>query len=895
MTQSISSRPSLEHCRKEAKHLLRALRSGDPEALAEAVKTHQRFSKNKEKLQKDEAFKLSDAQYILARRYGFESWSKLKIHVERESRKAAIPQNRESRIERLMDAALKGDISAVKLLIEYEPDLIAATGKHGFSALQFSALQFAVESGSVSLVQYLLDSGADIQFCAEGSHSPLSWAITLGNLKMANFLLSEGAGVDLWCASGLGLFDSVRSFWDESGRLRTGASRTGASRRDEKGSFLPKPPLLEKEIVADALYVACRNEQYEVAEFLFGKEPNPNFRAYMGGTCLHWAEFTGNRRLVSLLLSHGADPGMKDYSFQKVPAEFGIFCTISWGYDGLVKRLLRNNPQVVDLRAEWGTPLEVAQKHGNERIIEMISKLSRKRRSAKTVEAGLSRRFCEACIRGDTVKVAQLLKKENALVHCRGQVRENHVAFMKKQGGDDGWTPLHLAAHYGQAAIVGTLCDGGADLNAIAKNRIGNTPLIAATFGNQEEVISILIDRGADIGATDSNGWTAARMAKENGYKKLLNILKRVEKQVIEGLKRAITRADVSGISKSLKQNSSLANDWKPIMDASYGGSAEVVSLLLKHGADPNVLSKTVQRHRPLHRAIEHKKTFPKHVGHEKTVQTLLKHGADVRLRGGYEKVTAVAHAAITGEPRFLPHLRRKMRKLDIFHAAVLGEENEVSRILKKDTSQATAQDGNGWEPLMYAAASRLHWSDPSASERQIGICEKLIAAGADPKTVWHWAGKWPLQALYYATGHGNHPQLAGLLLENGVNPNDGESLLHSAQEGYFKCLDMLLEYGGDLNDIANEGACTPLWWVLKWGGTGSVKWLLEHGANPNIKSGKDRETALHVAVSRGVNNNALALLLKYGANLRLRNGAGLTPLALARKKRKTRVVEFLE
>jgi hypothetical protein len=61
----LPDRPSLSHLRKQAKDLLRRLRQQNPDAA------------------------LTDAQHALAREYGFDSWPKLKVHVER---LAALPR-----------------------------------------------------------------------------------------------------------------------------------------------------------------------------------------------------------------------------------------------------------------------------------------------------------------------------------------------------------------------------------------------------------------------------------------------------------------------------------------------------------------------------------------------------------------------------------------------------------------------------------------------------------------------------------------------------------------------------------------------------------------------------------------------------------------------------------
>jgi len=71
-TPRLPARPSLEQLRKQAKELLQAIRAGDPSA------------KQRLRTLKPELFEpiLADAQYILAREHGFESWPKLVHHIQ---------------------------------------------------------------------------------------------------------------------------------------------------------------------------------------------------------------------------------------------------------------------------------------------------------------------------------------------------------------------------------------------------------------------------------------------------------------------------------------------------------------------------------------------------------------------------------------------------------------------------------------------------------------------------------------------------------------------------------------------------------------------------------------------------------------------------------------------
>jgi hypothetical protein len=70
--KQLPAHPSLEHYRKAAKDLVRSLKSGDPEA-AQRIREQQPPSRHSSRSEAH-ALALADAQWIIAREHGFESW-----------------------------------------------------------------------------------------------------------------------------------------------------------------------------------------------------------------------------------------------------------------------------------------------------------------------------------------------------------------------------------------------------------------------------------------------------------------------------------------------------------------------------------------------------------------------------------------------------------------------------------------------------------------------------------------------------------------------------------------------------------------------------------------------------------------------------------------------------
>ncbi len=91
--------------------------------------------------------------------------------------------------------------------------------------------------------------------------------------------------------------------------------------------------------------------------------------------------------------------------------------------------------------------------------------------------------------------------------------------------GHDGWTPLHLAAHFGRLEAVRFLLARGADVHARSKNDLDNHPLHAALAGRSAEVTRALLDAGADPNSAEHGGYTPLHQAAENGDLAVIRLL----------------------------------------------------------------------------------------------------------------------------------------------------------------------------------------------------------------------------------------------------------------------------------------------------------------------------------------------------------------------------------
>ena len=137
-TRTLRNRPDLNQLKRQARELLDAFRAGDSDAAKE-VHAHYRQAD-------PSTFALHDAQLVMARAHGFDSWPKLKAFVDGMT------------VRRLVEAVRHGDLDTVRSMVTVRPELVhldvAENDEH-------RALHHAVLQRRPDIVRLLMQHGAD--------------------------------------------------------------------------------------------------------------------------------------------------------------------------------------------------------------------------------------------------------------------------------------------------------------------------------------------------------------------------------------------------------------------------------------------------------------------------------------------------------------------------------------------------------------------------------------------------------------------------------------------------------------------------------------------------------------------------------------------------------------
>jgi len=216
--------------------------------------------------------------------------------------------------------------------------------------------------------------------------------------------------------------------------------------------------------------------------------------------------------------------------------------------------------------------------------------------------------------------------------------------------------------------------------------------------------------------------------------------------------------------------------------------------------------------------------------------------------------------------------------------ASVARGDEAAVRMLLEQKADTTQDDGKGISPL-YDAASRGHR----------GVCELLLAHGADPN---FQPGVGTGAVLKVAAVMG-HEEVVRILLNSGADPELNESsaspsLVDAAERGYERIVGLLLDHGANIESRNYYG--TALHSAVKHNHEGVVRLLLGRGANIESFHERDR-TALGLAIIHHC-EGPIRALLDHGADVKScgvgQDGKMETALSLAVRYHHRGIVRLL-
>ena len=237
-----------------------------------------------------------------------------------------------------------------------------------------------------------------------------------------------------------------------------------------------------------------------------------------------------------------------------------------------------------------------------------------------------------------------------------------------------------------------------------------------------------------------------------------------------------------------------------------------------------------------------------------------------------------------------------EIARSDVHTAAILGDADGLTAWLAREPSAATATSGPlGWDALTHLCFSKFLRLDPARSAGFVRAATALLDAGASANTGFFDQSHQPSpeweSALYGAAGVAHHAGVTRVLLERGADPNDEEVPYHSPETHDNDALKVLVESGR----LTADSLATMLLRKADWHDCDGLAYLLEHGADPNRMT-RWHQTALHQAVRRDNALRNIEVLLQHGADPLLKTlHGGMSAASIAACRGRGDVLELLE
>ncbi|XP_040607811.1 ankyrin-2 isoform X50 [Mesocricetus auratus] len=616
----------------------------------------------------------------------------------------------------------------------------------------------------------------------------------------------------------------------------------------------------------NALHLAAKEGHVGLVQELLGRGSSVDSATKKGNTALHIASLAGQAEVVKVLVKEGAN-----INAQSQNGFTPLYMAAQENHIDVVKYLLENGANQSTATEDGFTPLAVALQQGHNQAVAILLENDTKgkvRLPALHIAA-----------RKDDTKSAALLLQNDHNADVQSKMMVNRTT-------ESGFTPLHIAAHYGNVNVATLLLNRGAAVDFTARN--GITPLHVASKRGNTNMVKLLLDRGGQIDAKTRDGLTPLHCAARSGHDHVVELLLERGAPLLARTKNGLSPLHMAAQGDHVECVKHLLQHKAPVDDvtldyltalhvAAHCGHYRVTKLLLDKRANPN--ARALRGETALHMAAR--------AGQVEVVRCLLRNGALVDARAREEQ-TPLHIASRLGKTEIVQLLLQHMAHPDAattngytpLHISAREGQVDVASVLLEAGAAHSLATKKGFTPLHVAA-----------KYGSLDVAKLLLQRRAAADS----AGKNGLTPLHVAA-HYDNQKVALLLLEKGASPHatakNGYTPLHiAAKKNQMQIASTLLNYGAETNTVTKQGV-TPLHLASQEGHTDMVTLLLEKGANIHMST-KSGLTSLHLAAQEDKVNVA-DILTKHGADQDASTKLGYTPLIVACHYGNVKMVNFL-